>query len=178
MKVLYDEDLANRVSLESCGGSGNITAFGLVLLTGENAGRLSSSEITSFRVPTSCTGREGHTHSSANFELPGDPAESKNLACMEASCTKIGRSQKLPLCQIWNGRIQTAKNSWCIKGGFPSIQAWNTKPEATRRMDQKRRNSVQSVQTISGNSDNNIVPEKRTNKGNMSPQRSLWREGR
>lgn len=34
MKVLYDEDLANRVSPELCGGSGNIAAFWLVLLTG------------------------------------------------------------------------------------------------------------------------------------------------
>jgi len=51
MKVLYNEDLANRVSPESCGGSGNIAAEAL---TGEHAGGLLSSEITAFRVPTSC----------------------------------------------------------------------------------------------------------------------------
>lgn len=38
MKVPYDEDLANHVSPESCGGCGNTSAFGLVLLTGESVG--------------------------------------------------------------------------------------------------------------------------------------------
>jgi len=175
MKVLYDEDLANHVSPESCGGCGNTSAEAL---TGESAGELQSSEITEFRVPTSCTGREGHTCSSVTCELLSDPAESKNLACVEASCAKIGRSQKLPSCYIWNGRIQTVKISWCIRGGLTTMQALITKAKATRRMGRKRRNSVPSEHIVSGKSDNNIVPEKQANKGNMSPQRSLWREGR
>jgi hypothetical protein len=112
MKVLYNEDLANHVSPESCGGVGNHMAEAL---TGENAGGLSSSEITSFRVPTSCTGREGHTFSGITCKQLSDPAESKNLACMEASCAKIGRSRNLPSCNSWNGRIQSVKISWCIR---------------------------------------------------------------
>jgi len=175
MKVLYDEGLANHVSPESCGGHGNMSAEAL---TGENAGGLLSSEITYIRVPTSCTVREGHTHSSVICELLSDPAESKNLACVEASCAKIGRSQKLLLCKIWNGRIQTVKISWCMRGGLSSMQAQITKSKTTQRMGRKRRNSVQSAHIISGKSDNNIVPKKQTNKRNMSPQRSLWREGR
>ncbi len=47
MKVPYDEDLANHVSPESCGGCGNAAAEAL---TGENAGGLSSSENTNFRI--------------------------------------------------------------------------------------------------------------------------------
>lgn len=175
MKVLYDEDLANHVSPESCGVCGNTSAEAL---TGENAGELSSSEITKFRVPTSCTGREGHTFSSVKRELLSDPAESKNLACVEASCTEIGRFQKLPSCNSWNRRIQAIKISRCIRVGLTSIQASITEAKATRRMSRKRRNSVPPVHMVSGKSDNNIVPGKQANKGNMSPLRSLWREGR
>jgi len=72
VKVLYNEDLANHVSPESCGGSGNTAAEAL---TGENAGGLLSSEITEFRVPTFCTDREGHTTNSDICELLCDPAE-------------------------------------------------------------------------------------------------------
>ena len=55
-----------------------------------------SSEITSFRVPTSCTGREGHTTSGVICELLSDPAESKNLACVDIFYTGIGRSVSFP----------------------------------------------------------------------------------
>ncbi len=114
MKVPYDEDLANHVSPESCGGCGNAAAEAL---TGENAGGLSSSENTNFRVPTSCTGREGHTTSSVRCELLCDPAESKNLACAYAFCARIGRAGRLPSSKSWNGVIQEAKTPWCIEMG-------------------------------------------------------------
>jgi hypothetical protein len=44
-----------------------------------------SSEITTARVPTVLPGGEGNIRRSAKRELRGNPAESENLACVEAS---------------------------------------------------------------------------------------------
>jgi hypothetical protein len=99
MKVLYNEDLANRISLESCGYVGNHMAEAL---TGENAGGLWSSEITIFRVPTSCTVREGHTHSNAI-----------------ASCWATRRSQRT--LHAWKPHARKSggpRNILCAKSGM------------------------------------------------------------
>ena len=52
------EDLANHISLESCGNCSNAMAEAL---TEGSAGGLLSSEITSSRVPTTWSGGEGNT---------------------------------------------------------------------------------------------------------------------
>lgn len=111
MKVPHDEGLANHVSPESCGGSGNETADAL---TGESAGGQLSSEITTARVPTLLLGREGNIRCSVKRELWRDPAESENLACAEASWAGIERSVNFPVFKSWNGRIQLVKISWCV----------------------------------------------------------------
>ncbi len=57
MKESYSEGLANHTSLESCGDCSNALAEAL---TEGSTGGLLSSEITSSRVPTSWSGREGN----------------------------------------------------------------------------------------------------------------------
>ena len=52
------EDLANHISLESCGNCSNAMAESL---TEGSAGGLLSSEITIFRVPTTWSDGEGNT---------------------------------------------------------------------------------------------------------------------
>ena len=162
MQVSYSKDLANHVSPEPHGGCGNAMADALEW---ESVGGALSSEITVFWVPTLLSVGEGHVFHSATASYGGTQRSLSTLACAEASCAGIGRSQKPPSCNNWNGRIQSAKISWCIRGGFPSIQALITKPKATRRMGRERRNSVLPQHTVSGKSDNNIVPEMQVNKG-------------
>jgi len=58
MKESYGEGLANHTSLESCGNCSNVMAEAL---TEGSAGGLLSSEITSFRVPTTWSDGEGNT---------------------------------------------------------------------------------------------------------------------
>ena len=175
MRVPHGEDLANHISPESCGGYGNISAEAL---TGENAGGLLSSEITTFRVPTLWSEGEGNTLHSETRELCMDPAESGNLACVEAFCTGIGRSVNPPVFKNWNRGLQPIKISWC-DGPHPlPSQAWNTKAGCKYRVGLGRNESARQPHNVSRKSDNNIVPKKQANKGNMSPQRSLRREGR
>lgn len=177
MKVPYVEDLANHSSPESCGGYGNILAEAL---TGENVGKPLSSEITTFWVPTPCTEGEGHANSSDICELLNDPAESENLACVDASHTGIRRSERNPALKSWNGRIQETKTSWCIEARPYLMQAKNTKAGRRCWVGQRRCNAVRLTHKVSRKSDNNIVPEKRTNKGlaEISTWRSPWRKGR
>ncbi len=56
MQEPHNEGLAPTVGPESCGGRGVAMAEAL---TGESAGRLSSSEITQIRVPTLWSDGEG-----------------------------------------------------------------------------------------------------------------------
>ena len=107
MKVPYVEDLANHSSPKSCGGYGNALAEAL---TGESVGRLMSSEITFFRVLTSCTDGEGHTSSSAICELLNDPAESKNPACVDALHAGIRRSERNPSFKAGIGESRKKKS--------------------------------------------------------------------
>jgi hypothetical protein len=162
MKVPYVEDLANHNSPESCGWYSNVSAEAL---TGESVGGLLSSEITSFWVPTPCTEGEGHADSSVTCELLEDLAESKNLACVEASYAGIRRSERNPALRNWNGGIQQTKISWCIEGRLYSVQAKNTKTGRKCRVCQRRCNAVRLTHEVSRKSDNNIVPEKQANKG-------------
>jgi hypothetical protein len=168
MKVPNDEDLANHVSPESCGGCGNKTAEAL---TGENAGGQLSSEITTARVPTLLLGGEGNIRRSAKRELRRNPAESENLACVEASWARIERSVNLPVFKSWNGRIQPVKISWCTRRRSYPVQAKkeDTKQERSYRVGWGRSKSPSPPQKGSRKSDNNIVPEKQTNKGKYRP---------
>ena len=175
MKVPHVEVLAKHSGPESCGGYGNIAAEAL---TGENIGGLLSSEITVTRVPTLSRGGEGHVFHSVIASCGMTCAESKNLACVEASCARIGRPVNLPVFKSWNGRIQRSKISRCDGWRpFPS-QAKNTKPGREYRVGSGRSKSVRLPHNGSRESDNNIVLEKQANNGNMSPRRSLWRKGR
>ena len=74
MKESYGEGLANHTSLESCGDCSNALAEAL---TEESTGGLLSSEITTSRVPTSWSGREGNMIPSAMQagEQPGGVLE-------------------------------------------------------------------------------------------------------
>lgn len=175
MKVPHDEEVANHINPESCGCYGNMMAEAL---TGESTGGLLSSEITAFRVPTLLLDGEGNTLHSDIRELWMDPAESGNLACVEAFCTRIGRLVTLPVFRIWNRGIQLRKISWCVGPRPYSTQAKNTEPGRKYRVGWGRSKSVRPPHNVSRESDNNILPEKQANNGNMSPQRSLWREGR
>ena len=80
MKVLHCKDLANHASPESCGGSGNNAAEAL---TGESVGGTLSSEITDFRVPTSCLGREGSIEHSVTASYGRTWRSLSILACVE-----------------------------------------------------------------------------------------------
>ena len=166
MKVPYAEDLANHSSPESCGGCGNVSAEAL---TGESVGKPLSSEITSFWVPTPCTEGEGHADSSVKCELLNDLAESKNLACVEALHAGIRRSERNPTLKSWNRGIQEIKISRCIELRPYTMQAKNTKPGRKCRVGQRRCNAVRLTHEVSRKSDNNIVPEKQTNKGKYRP---------
>jgi hypothetical protein len=175
MKVPHVEVLAKHSGPESCGGHGNMAAEAL---TGENAGGLLSSEITAFRVPTLWSEGEGDICHSVIASCGRTRAESKNLACAEAFCTRIGRPVNPPVSKSWNGRIQPVKISWCVGWRpFPS-QAMNTKSGRKYRMGEERIKSATLSHKVPRESDNNIVPEKRANKRKYRPQRSPWREGR
>jgi len=175
MKVPHVEVLANHSGPESCGGHGNMAAEAL---TGENVGGLSSSEITAFRVPTLWPEGEGNICHSVIASCGRTRAESKNLAYVEAFCTRIGRPVNPPVSKSWNGRIQSVKISWCVGWRpFPS-QAKNTKSGRKYRMEEEKIKSATLPHKVSRESDNNIVPEKRANKRKYRPQRSPWREGR
>ena len=175
MRVPHVEVLARHSGLESCGGYGNIAAEAL---TGENVGGLLSSEITAIQVPTLWLGGEGHVSHSVIASYVRTCAESKNLACVEAFCTRIERPVNPPVFKSWNGRIQSRQISWCDGSRPFPLQAKNTKPGRKYRVGWGRSKSVRPPQNVSRESDNNIVPEKQANNGNISPRRSLWRKGR
>lgn len=78
MQEPRSEGVAHHADPESCAGGGNVAGEAL---TGENAGQVLSSEITSIGVPTRSPDGEGHTRRSIQRELPFDAAESETL-CM------------------------------------------------------------------------------------------------
>ncbi len=111
MKVPHVEVLAKHSGPESCGGYGNIAAEAL---DRGSVGGLLSSEITLIQVPTLLPDGEGHVSRSVLASYRRTCAESKNLACVEAFCTGIGRLVNFPVFKNWNGRIQRRKISWCV----------------------------------------------------------------
>jgi hypothetical protein len=175
MKVPHAEVLARHSGPESCGGYGDVSAEAL---NRGSVGGLLSSEITLIQVPTLLPEGEGHVSLSVLASYGRTCAESKNLACVEAYCTRIGRPVNPPVLKSWNGRIQQRKTSWCDGWRPLPSQAMNTKPGRKYRAGWGRSQSVRPPQNVSRESDNNIVPEKQANKGKYRPQRSLWREGR
>jgi len=162
MKVPHVEVLAKHSGPESCGGYGNIAAEAL---NRGSVGGLLSSEITAIRVPTLLPDGEGHTCHSAIASYGRTRAESKNLACAEAFCTRIGRPVNLPAFESWNRRIQQRKISWCDGWRPLPAQAKNTKPGRKYRVGWGRSKSVRPPQNVSRESDNDIVPKKQANKG-------------
>jgi hypothetical protein len=90
----------------------------------------------------------------------------------------IRRSERNPTLKSWNGGIQEIKTSRCIEERLYSMEAKNTKTGRKYWVGQRRCNAIRLTHEVSRKSDNNIVPEKQSNNGNMSPRRSLWREGR
>ena len=151
MKVPHVEVLAKHSGPESCGGYGNIAASGLFCLTGEarHASRLLSSEITSIQVPTLLLDGEGHISHSDLASCVRTCAESKNLACVEASCTKIGIPVNFPVFRRWNGRIHPRQISWCDGSRPLPSQAKNTKPGRKYRVGWGRSKSVRPPQNVS-----------------------------
>jgi hypothetical protein len=99
MKVPHVEVLAKHSGPESCGGYGNIAASGCNVEPGKrrHASRLLSSEITLIRVQTLLPDGEGHVSLSVLASYGRTCAESKNLACVEAFCTRIGRPVNPPV---------------------------------------------------------------------------------
>lgn len=112
MKVSYNKDLANHVSPEPHGVCGNAIADALEW---ESAGGALSSENTAIWVPTLSSEGEGNILHRAIASYGGTWRSLSTLACAEASCAKIGRSEKLPASESWNGRIQATKISWYIE---------------------------------------------------------------
>jgi RNA-directed DNA polymerase len=101
MQEPHSEGVAHHAGPESCAGGGN--ALGEAL-TGENAGQVLSSEITSIGVPTSCCEGEGHTKRSVQRELPFDAAESETL-CMRGHFLRGNReTRKAPPSDGGGGR--------------------------------------------------------------------------
>jgi len=76
MKESYDEGIASHISLKSCGNCSNAVAEAL---TEGSTGGLLSSEITSFRAPTTWSEWEGNTRNSVMImravERPGGVLE-------------------------------------------------------------------------------------------------------
>ena len=175
MKVPHVEVLARHSGPESCGGYGNIAAEAL---SRGSVGGLLSSEITLIQVLTLLPDGEGHVSHSVLASYGRTCAESKNLACVEAFCTRIGRPVNPPVLKRWNGRIHPLQTSWCDGLRPLPSQAMNTKPGRKYRVGWGRSQSVRPPQNVPRESDNNIVPEKQANKRKYRPQRSLWRKGR
>jgi hypothetical protein len=90
---------------------------------------------------------------------------------VEASWARIERSVNLPVFKSWNGRIQPIKISWCVrKRSYPTqAKKEDTKQERSYRVGQGRSKSSSLPQKGLWKSDNNIVPEKQTNKGKYRP---------
>lgn len=136
MKVSHNEGLATHINPESCGGCGNTLAEALI---GESTGGLMSSEKTLIRVPTLWNDREGHICDGENGESSCDPAESKNLACAEASYAGTGRSGKLPLLEEWSR-----------KGGAHTIDVYATRKSDSNIVPKKQANKVAMPQRSLG----------------------------
>jgi len=138
-------------------------------LTGGSVGGLLSSEITFIRVPTLCTEGEGHVDSSDNCELLEDPAESEKLSMRGYFAHGNQEVQEKPSTKKLEWGNPGNKNLPVHRSATYSMQAKNTKTGRRCGVGQGRRNAVRLAHKISWKSDNNIVPEKQTNKGKYRP---------
>ena len=93
MKVHHDEGIANHIVPESCAGIREGTGEAL---TGERIGQPSSRERGIISGADAVLNAEGKTEGRVNRECPEDPAWSKTLACVYASCAGTGRSHGRP----------------------------------------------------------------------------------
>jgi hypothetical protein len=89
MKVSYNEDLANHIDLESCVVVGNC---GGEALTGGDAGRVLSREITKHRAPTLWSEAEGETYSLDIARARKALRGRRPRACIQAPRAGAGRS--------------------------------------------------------------------------------------
>ena len=175
MKVLYYEDLANHVGPEPHGGCGNTMADALV---GENVGGLSSSENTTIRVPTSLPDREGHTSRRVIASIVKTQRSLRTWHALKPHARESGGPG------IFHHLLAGIGDSSREKSPGASVVALKGCKRRTRKegksewMGRRRRNAVRSAHNGFRKSDNNIVPEKAANKGNISPPRSRRREGR
>jgi hypothetical protein len=96
---------------------------------------------------------------------------------VDASYTGIRRSERNPTLKSWNRGNQEIKISRRIEVRPYSMRVRKTKIGRKCWVGQRRCNAVRLTHKVSRKSDNNIVPEKQTNKGDKSTWRSLWRKG-
>jgi hypothetical protein len=173
MKVPHVEVLAKHNGPESCGGYGNIAAEAL---NRGSVGGLLSSEITSIRVPTLWPDGEGNISHSVIASCGRTCAESKNLACVEAFCTRIGRPVNLPAFKSWNRRVQQRKISGCDGWRPLPAQAKNTKPgrKIPGRVGKEQIRTPTS-KCFTGVGQQHSTKEAGEQRGTLSPRRSLWR---
>ena len=171
MKVLYYEDLANRVGPESCGGYGNVAAEAL---TGESVGGTLSSEITAFWVPTLCLYGEGNIDHSVIASYGRTWRSLSILACVDTFCAGIGRSGRNPILKSWNRGVQPIKIPWCIEVHPPQCK------HRTRNRDAGIGwgGHTSTSQCLSEVGQQHSTEEASEQWGSLSPRRSLWREGR
>jgi hypothetical protein len=171
VKVLYCEDLADHASPESCGGSGNIAAEAL---TGENVGGTLSSEITVFRVPTSYLDGEGNIDHSVTASCGRTRRSLSTLACVDAFCAGIGRSERNPVLKSWNRGVQPVKIPWCTEVPPPQCKLRTRNRDAGIGWG----GHTSTPQCLSEVGQQHSTEEANEQWGTLSPQRSLWREGR
>ncbi len=106
MREPYGKGLATHPGPESCAGHGNMTGEAL---TRAHAGKLLSSEINAFGMPTLFCLGEGNTTSDDHREPLGDAAESENLRMRGNSLHGNRETLETPLPQ-GGGRFGKA---WC-----------------------------------------------------------------
>jgi len=173
MKVPHVEVLAKHSGPESCGGYGNIAAEAL---NRGSVGGLLSSEITLIQVPTLLPDGEGHVSRSVLASYGRTCAESKNLACVEAFCTGIGRLVNSPVFKSWNGRIQRRKISWCVWVCALSRHKRRTRNQGVSiGWGGEGENPYVHLITLHESRTTTYYLRSRRTKGTLSPQRSLWR---
>src|SRR5690606_7695318 len=93
VKVRYDEGVAIHIDPESCAGRREAARE---VLTGEHAGQPLSREIVDIPGADALYLCGRQYERSRYRKWPFDPARSKTLACMDASCTGTGRPRDWP----------------------------------------------------------------------------------
>jgi hypothetical protein len=149
MKEPYKKGIANHLDPESCAEAGNRMGEAL---TGAPAGQPSSSEITSPGVPTLYGEGEGHIRDGATREPRRNATESKTLGM---------RGNSL------HGNRETPKASTT-----PNVR----KTDGGAERPEKALGRTSGMYAF-GESDGSIVPQKRTNKADVSAAESVEERG-